>query len=191
MTAGRDHAYIVYTDWTIYRVDLATLACSPTPFVAGQLGLDASFGVALAGSGSSERIYYYGVPDDGSGTAILAISDTVSFALSKIGDVNPMSPNDPLSPVNLTSDNAGHLFAYAPEPEGDLLEIDPATGAVSLLVDESLPSGPPYATLAYEGSVYLFADDLVTQFEPPRPGAFSTRRIRAGAVGAGSYVVCP
>ena len=191
MTAGRDHAYIVYTDWTIFSVDLATLACSPTAFVAGQLGLDAEFGVALTGSGASEQIYYYGVPDDGSNTAILAVSDTVSFALSMVGPVNPMSPNDPLFPVNLTSDNAGHLFAYAPEPEGDLLEIDPATGAVLLLIDEALPSGPPYATLAYEVNVYLFADNLVTGYKPPAPGAFSTRLIDAGAVGAGSYIVCP
>jgi hypothetical protein len=191
MTAGRDHAYIVYTDWSLFRVDLATLACTPTPFVAGQLGLEDSFGVALTGSGDSERIYYYGVPGDDASTAILAVSDTVSFTLSLVGPVNPMSPNDPLFPVNLTSDNAGHLYAYAPEPEGDLLEIDEATGVVHLLVDESLPSGPPYATLAYEGSVYLFADDVVEEFEPPKPGAFSTRTIDAGAIGAGSYVVCP
>jgi len=190
MTAGRDHAYIVYTDWSIYSVDLATLACSPTPFVAGQLGLDDEFGVALTGSGASEQLYYYGVPT-GSDTAILAVSDTVSFTLSMIGPVDPMSPNDPLFPVNLTADNAGHLFAYAPEPEGDLIEIDPASGAVLLLIDESLPSGPPYATLAYEGSVYLFADNVVAQFEPPRPGPLSTRMIEAGAIGAGSYIVCP
>lgn len=190
MTACRDHAYIVYTDWSIYSVDLATLACTPTAFAAGQLGLEAEFGVALTGSGASEQLYYYGVPT-GSNTAILAVSDTVSFALSMIGPVDPMSPNDPLFPVNLTADNAGHLFAYAPEPEGDLVEIDATSGAVLLLVDESLPSGPPYATLSYEGSVYLFSDNLVTQFEPPRPGAFSTRMIEAGAIGAGSYVVCP
>jgi hypothetical protein len=190
MTAGRDHAYIVYTDWTIFRVDLGTLDCSPTAFVAGQLGLEDEFGVALTGSGASERLYYYGVPA-GSSTAILAASDTESFALSMIGTVDPGSPNDPLFPVNLAADNEGHLFAYAPEPEGDLIEIDPASGAVSLTVDEALPSGPPYATLAYRGSVYLFADTVVEQFEPPAPGAFSTRTIGAGAIGAGSYSVCP
>jgi hypothetical protein len=115
MTAGRDHAYIVCTDWTIYSVDLATLDCSPTPFVAGQLGLDFDFG----------------------------------------------------------------------------MEIDATSGAVLLTVDESLPSGPPYATLSYEGSVYLFGGNRVTRFEPPAPGSFSSRRVDAGAIGAGSYVLCP
>ncbi len=190
MTAGRDHAYIVYTDWSLYSVDLATLDCSPTLFVAGQLGLDFEFGVALTGSGVSERLYYYGVPT-GTNTAILAVSDTVSFTLTTIGTVDPMTPDDPLFPVNLTSDNAGHLFAYAPEPPGYLLEIDPTSGGVSLAVDEGLSSGPPYATLAYEGSVFLFANNVVTQFEPPAPGSFSSRTIEAGAIGAGSYVVCP
>jgi len=190
MTAGRDHAYIVYTDWTIYSVDLATLECSPTPFVSGQLGLDFEFGVAVVGSGASEQLYYYGVPS-GASTAILAVSDTVSFSLTPVGSVDPMIPGGPLFPVNLTADGSGHLFAYAPEPTGYLMEIDAADGAVLLAVDESLPSGPPYATLSYEGSVYLFADEQVTQFEPPAPGAFSSRTIDAGAVGAGSYVVCP
>jgi len=190
MTAGRDHAYIVYTDWSIYRVDLATLECSPTPFAPGQLGLDFEFGVALTGSGASEQLYYYGVPTGGS-SAILAVSDTVSFALTLVGDVAPMPPGAPLFPVNLTADNAGHLFGYAPEPNGYLVEIDATSGAVLLAVDESLPSGPPYATLSYEGSVYLFGDTLVTQFRPPAPGSVSSRMIEAGAIGAGSYVVCP
>jgi hypothetical protein len=191
MTAGRDHAYIVYTaDWSIFRVDLPTLECSPTPFVPNQLGLDEEFGVALTGSGASEQLYYYGLPNDSS-TAILAVSDTVSFALTLIGNVDSMTAGEPFFPVNLTSDNAGHLFAYAPEPSGYLLEIDPTSGAVLLSVDEFLPSGPPYATLSYLGSVYLFANDVVTRFEPPAPGPFSSLMIDAGAIGAGSYVVCP
>ncbi len=190
MTAGRDHAYIVYTDWSIFQVDFATLDCSPTPFVPGQLGLDFEFGVALTGSGASEQLYYYGVPTGGS-SAILAVSDTVSFALALVGEVAPMPRGGPLFPVNLTADNAGHLFGYAPEPSGYLLEIDATSGAVLLAVDESLPSGPPYATLSYEGSVYLLGDNLVTQFMPPAPGPVSSRMIEAGAVGAGSYVVCP
>jgi hypothetical protein len=190
MTAGRDHAYIVYTDWSIFSVDLATLDCFPTPFDPSQLGLDDEFGVALSGSGASERLYYYGLPS-GSSTAILATSDTVSFALTLVGNVDPMTPEGPLFPVNLTSDNAGHLFAYAPEPSGYLMEIDAATGAVLLAIDESLPSGPPYATLSYEGSAYLFAENQVTQFAPPAPGPLSSRMVNVGAIGAGSYVVCP
>lgn len=187
MTAGRDHAYIVYTDWTMYSVDLTTLVCSPTPFVAGQLGLDDDFGVALTGSGSSERIYYYGIPS-GSSTAILAVSDTVSFTLSMIGTVDPMMPNATLFGVNITSDNQGHLFAYA--PEGYLLEIDPATAAVLLAVEAPV-SNAPYATLAFEGSVYLFSSQVVSRYEPPLPNPISSLTVDAGAVGAGSYVICP
>lgn len=145
MTATTGRAYVVYTDWSLYAVDLATLACTPTAFQPGQLGLDDEFGVAAYGSGASERIFYYGVPT-GASRAILAVSDTVSFAMTKVGDV--ASPAGGASfPVNLTADEAGHLYAFS--PLGLVQEIDSTNAAVLRSVDTGVISHSTWATIAY------------------------------------------
>ena len=112
MTASREHAYVVYTDWTLYAVDLVTLACSPTSFRSGQLGLDSEFGVAVSGSGATERLFVYGQPTGGT-SPILAVTDLSSFVLTKVGDVRPAPPVSSF-PVNLTADATGHLIAFSP-----------------------------------------------------------------------------
>jgi len=85
MTASRENAYIVYTDGTLYAVDLTTLACILTPFQPNQLGIQPDFGIAVAGSGAGESFYVYGEGSDGN--PILAVSDLSSFVLTKVGDV--------------------------------------------------------------------------------------------------------
>ena len=106
-TASRERGYIIYTDGALYTVDLSTLACAPTAFRSGQLGLDTESGIAAVGSGASERLYFYGIPN-GSSTPILAVSDTTSFVLTKVGDISPAPPASSY-PVNLTSDFMGRL----------------------------------------------------------------------------------
>lgn len=91
-TASRDRGFILYTDGALFTVDLTTLACAPTPFQPGQLGLDTESGFAAVGSGASERLYFYGLASGG-GAPILAVCDTTSYILTPVGAVTPAPPS--------------------------------------------------------------------------------------------------
>lgn len=184
MTATAEHAYIVYTDWTMAVVSLPSLACAPTSFESGQLGLEAEFGVAAVGSGAGERIYYYGLPSGGA-APILAVSDTVSFALTPVGNLPPSTDD---FPVNLTADGAGHLYAFS--PLGQVQEIDPASATVLQTANTGVTTQSSWATIAYGSSLFLWVgSDVVgydlatgTQTSDVDAGVYA---IGASAVGGG------
>ena len=186
MTATTAHAYVVYTDSTLWAVDLATLHCSPTPFQQGQLGLDYDFGVAAFGSGASERIYYYGVPSNGS-NAIVAVSDTVSYVLTKVGDVAPTAQG-PSFPVNLTADESGHLYAFS--PLGLVQELDSTGAQVLRSVDTGVTSDGTWATITYGSSLYLWVQDEVVGHDLATQTRTSDRKVGVDAIGAGSFPLC-
>jgi len=189
ITASRDAVYVVYTDWTLYRVDPATLRCTGTPFDANQVGLDSEFGVAAFGSGAGERLFVYGVPAGGP-TPILAVADTISFALTKVGDVVP-APHPGGFPVNLTADNLGHLYAFAPFTLGPVLEIDQTSGAVLQSVDTGVTTQSTWATIAYGTRLFLWVDDRVVGYDLAAHAQTGTRDAGFGAIGAGSFPACP
>ncbi|HEY6460648.1 MAG TPA: hypothetical protein VIY73_10875, partial [Polyangiaceae bacterium] len=176
-----------YTDWTIYVVDLATLVCTPTPFQAGQLGLDDDFGVAAVPGPSGDRIFYYGTPSDVGGP-ILAVSDTSTFELTEIGAVLPAPPSEGRFPVNLTSDGSGHLYAYS--PLGLVQEIDAATGEVLQSVDTGVTSSTTWATIAYGATLYLWADTEVVGYDLGSRRRTSELEAGVAAIGANAVAVC-
>ncbi|HEY1691746.1 MAG TPA: hypothetical protein VGG39_06275 [Polyangiaceae bacterium] len=187
MTATRDHAYVVYTDWTIYVVDLATLVCTPTAFQAGQLGLEDEFGVAAVPGPSGDRIFYYGTPSD-VGAPILAVSDTQSFELTEVGSIQPPPPAQGGFPVNLTSDGNGHLYAYS--PLGLVQEIDEGTGNVLQSVDTRVTSTATWATIAYGSTLYLWADTEVFGYDLGSRRRTSDFEVGIDAIGASAVTVC-
>jgi hypothetical protein len=156
-------------------VSLPSLACAPTAFQAGQLGLDEEFGVAAVGSGANERLYVYGVPG-GSGGPILAVSDTTSFVLSEVGPVLPAPPGEGGFPVNLTADASGRLYAYS--PLGLVQEIDSTSGAVLQSVDSGVVSQGTWATIAYGGDLFLWSQSIVVGYD-------LATRMRTGELYAG------
>ena len=187
MTASRENAYIVYTDWTLYAVDLTTLACSPTAFRAGQLGIGDQFGVAVSGTGGVERLFVYGEPNVG-GNPILAVSDLSSFVLTKVGDILPVPPSSSF-PVNLTADSMGHLYAFS--PGGLLQQIDEATGVVLQSVQTGVTTMSTWASLTYGPEVYLFVDSRADGYDLPTRTRLSDQDIGVFPIGAGSILTCP
>jgi hypothetical protein len=185
-TASRDRGYIIYTDGSLYTVDLATLACAPTAFRPGQLGLDTESGIAAVGSGASERLYFYGIPN-GSSTPILAVSDTTSFVLTKVGDILPNPPASSYR-VNLTSDFMGRLYAFS--PLGLVQEIDSASGTVLRAVDTGVTSMGTWATITYGSDLYLWVQSDVVGYDLASRLRTSDRDAGANAIGAGSFTVC-
>lgn len=185
-TASRDHGYIIYTDGALFTVDLATLACTPTSFRPGQLGLDTESGIAAVGSGASERLYFYGMPA-GASTPIVAVCDTTSFVLSKVGDVSPAPPASSY-PVNLTSDFMGNLYAFS--PLGVVQEIDSSSAAVLRSVDTGVTSMGTWATIAYGADLYLWVQSEVVGYDLATQSRTSEHDAGPNAVGAGSFPVC-
>jgi hypothetical protein len=187
MTASRENAYIVYTDWTLYAVSLSTLACSPTPFPASPIDIGSEFGVAVADIGGVEKLYVYAEDSEGNGP-FLAVTDLASFQLTKIGDVLPPPPADTF-PVNLTADTMGHLYAFS--PGGFVQKIDATTGSVLHSVQTNVTTSGTWASLTYGPELFLFVDsdvdgyDLMTQMQ--------TSSFDAGIapVGGNSVAACP
>jgi hypothetical protein len=189
MTASRENAYILYTeDWQLYAVDFATLACSPTPFTPGQLGLASFFGIAVAESGGQEKLFVYGTPNNAA-NPILAVSDLTSFALAKVGDVLP-TPPAASSFVNLTADTDGHLFAFAPEYHQLLQEIDALTGAVVLSVDTGPTEQSTWAGLIRHSDAYLFVGSRVARYDFESRTTLSVRDIGIAPIGGNTVLAC-
>ena len=188
VTASVDHAFIVYTDWTLDVVSLPSLACSPTPFVSGQLGLDDEFGVAAVGSGASERLYVYGLPTGGGGP-ILAVTDTQSYVLQKVGDVLPAPPPGGGGfPVNLTASSDGMLYAFS--PLGLVQQIDPFTAAVVRAVDTGVTTDGTWATIAYGSKLFLWVDDEVVGYDLASGSRTDEHDAGVGAIGASAVGGC-
>jgi hypothetical protein len=186
MTATRDTAYIVYTDGTIYAVDLATLACSRTSFDPNQLGIGAEFGVAAVGSGPSTRLFVYGLPAEGN-VPVLALASGSSFALTLVGSIHP-APSVSSFPVNLTADTAGQLYAYS--PGGLVQKVDPASGAVVQSRQTDVVTMSTWATIAYSPELYLWADARVVGYDLSTGAHTSDTDAGIFAIGASSFVVC-
>jgi len=187
VTASVDHAFIVYTDWTLDVVSLPSLSCSSTPFVPGQLGLDFEFGVAAVGSGASERLYFYGVPTGGA-APILAVADTQSYVLQKVGDVLPV-PGPDSSLVNLTASSDGMLYAFS--PLGLVEQIDPSTAAVVRAVDTGVTTDGTWATIAYGSKLFLWVDSDVVGYDLASQSRVSDNDAGIGAIGASAVGRCP
>jgi hypothetical protein len=186
MTASRDTAYILYTDGPLYAVDLATLACTLTPFQPGQVGLDFDFGIAVTGSAGAERLYVYGLPQGGT-NPILAVSDLTSFVLTKVGEILPAPPPSTY-PVNLTADGAGHLYAFS--PDGFLQQIDPATGAVLQSAPTGVTTMGTWATLAYGNDLHLWVGSEVVGYDLATRMQTSGTDAGVFAIGGSSVSAC-
>ena len=164
MTASRTKAYILYTDWTLYVVDLATLACSQTPFQNGQLGFDFDYGIAVSSSSGTDRLYVYGLPS-GATNPILAVSDLTSFVLTRVGDILPAPPPSTY-PVNLTADTMGHLYAFSPSAGSRRSTRPPARSCSrSRRTSRRWPRGPPSRAAV-----------ICTSGSNPRSSATTSRR---------------
>lgn len=186
VTASRENAYIVYTDWSIYAVDLTTLACTRTPFQPGALGIDGDFGVAVLESGGVERLYVYG--EQSGASPIIAVSDLTSFALTKVGDVSPAPPVSSF-PVNLTSDTLGHLYAFS--PGGLLQQIDAATGAVVQSVQTGIMTMSTWASFTNGPDVFVVVGSHVDGYDLATRKQTSSIDIGISPVGACSVSLCP
>ena len=147
MAVARDgHVMVRYSDNTVYRVDLQTMACNATSYGAASFG---SFGMGYATDTADtweDQLYV-------ANSDTLAVLDTQTWSLNTVGALPSQS--------ELTGNADGELWAFLPlESPAALVQLDKDTGA---LVDRmDLPSFPDptnidtFGFANWGGEFYLF-----------------------------------
>lgn len=180
---GAGAAYVIYDDWNVYRVDLATFACTQTPYAPGQLGFTGEEGIAVAAIGGVDRFFVYG----SNPTPTLAMSDLTSFVLSPVG---PATPPTGAFPVAIQGDAFGHLYALS--QDSVFFELDSATAGVTHLDHTSLPGGGNWAVMAYGDQIYLFgAGGTVALYDPPTKQLTTLGSVGFSVIGASATPCVP
>jgi hypothetical protein len=170
-------AYMIYEDWRIYRVDLSTLACTPTPYVPFQLGFTGSEAIAVSRDQGPERLYVYG----SNGAPTLAVTDFTNFVLSPVG---PIAPNPMAFPVDMQGDAKGHLFALT--ADGTFVEIDAATATVLARTSTTFFAGGAWAIMVYGSQIYFFGGGSgnVSRYDPTTQQVTPLGAVNDAIVGA-------
>ena len=180
---GAGSAYLIYDDWNVYRVDLATLACTQTPYVPGQLGFTGEEGIAVAAVAGVDRFFVFGANP----APTLAVSDLTSFVLSPVGPVTP--PNGEF-PVAIQGDAFGNLYALS--QDSTFFELGSATADVTHLDHVSLPGGGNWAVMAYGDQIYLFgAGGTVGRYDPSAQQLTTLGSVGFSVIGASATPCVP
>jgi hypothetical protein len=147
-------AYVLHEDWRIWRVDLATLACTLTPYVPFQLGFGGEEAIAVSRDTGEERLYVYGDAAQLSGP-LLAVTDFTSFVLSPVGQVTPPPTAYPL---DMQGNAQGKLFALS--QDGEFVQMSATTGTPEIDVQTSFASvSGGWAIMTYRAQIYFFGND--------------------------------
>jgi hypothetical protein len=187
MTVTEGNAYVIYQDSLLYKVDLATLACSATAFNPGAVGLQGNFGIASAYEGATEWLYLYGCVNSGpTCVPTLARADLTTYAVELVGAVAPLPPTM-IFPVDMKADGYGRLFAI--DYPGNLIQIDRTTGTVVGYDATGFTLSPSAeALLAWNGLLYIFGGrtGTVAQYDLVAHKLIPLGQVNDAIVGAGA-----
>jgi hypothetical protein len=191
-------AYSVFNKGSLFQISTATAACAPTPYAPDQLGWK-TFGMGFSGDQTTEHLYVAEGNVDMSGTNPvskgLAIIDTTTFKLQKVGDFSA-----PISRCELTGTGDGRLFAYCVQQSGSgglIAQIDPTNANV--IAQNPLKVGAAAAGFAYAfwgGSFWIFtstddATSTVTQYDLDTLTETNVATLPDSIVGAGVSTCAP
>jgi hypothetical protein len=191
-------AYSVFTDGTLFQVDVATAACIATSFAPDQSGFS-TFGMGFTADPTdggetlfvAESGFGAGVRDDSTGIASI---DTTSFDLSFVAPFTPAIPGP-----ELTGTSDGRLFGFFTNTMGsgsNIVEIDRTSG--ELVAQNPLQAGSPddgYAFAFWGGSFWVFTEEggptQVTHFDPATLIETTATVFPEPVVGAGVSTCAP
>jgi hypothetical protein len=143
-------AWVLYSDGHIFKVDIASRACTATTYAPNQHNI-MTFGMAFA------------LDTQGGDTETLYISDAAGTGLGKIdlttmtlNFINPYTPNY-TAPAELTGRGDGKLFAFFVQIPVTIAGID-KTNANVLTYNIPSPAnvGPSWAFSSWGGNFYVF-----------------------------------
>lgn len=143
-------AWVVYTNGRIYNVDVQTAACTPTTYMANQMGFT-EFGMGFASDAvgaTTETLYVsrnaapYG----------LARIDTTSLVLTPIGNYDGASGR-----AELTGTGDARLFGAFEGTPFVVAEIERTSGHILSTAPQAVGmTSSNFAFAAYGGDFYLF-----------------------------------
>lgn len=142
------HAFVRYADDSVYDIDLATLACTPTNYSDRRTGFG-SFGMGYATDSSNTwRDQLYVANADR-----LAMMDSSTWSVTPIGTIP--------SQAELTGNAQGELWAILPlERPAKLVELDKTNGrslqSLSLAGFPNAQNIDTFAFATWNGDFYLF-----------------------------------
>jgi hypothetical protein len=194
----------VFSDGTLYLVDMGTAACAPTGFQTGQSGfLTFCMGYAAdsVDAGDGGEILYVAECSATTGpprpnSRGLATVDTTSLHLRFVAPFTP-----PIPGPELTGTGDGRLYGFYTNAFGTgshIVQIDRATGV--LLQDFPLQVGTPmdgYAFAFWGGVFWVFTfsgqglPTIVTRFDPATLSETMVTTMPEGVVGAGVSTCAP
>jgi len=181
MTVTQTDAYVMYSDWSVYRVNLSTLACTATPFDVNQVSYPADVGIATTAA-PNESLLVLGIR--GEVLDLAAADDLTTMNLREIGPVTHMPVMG--YPLDTKVDGYGRLFGL--DSGGGLVMIN-ATTAEGLGADDTgVVSPSAWALLTYNDRIFFFTGDngdtvewrLQTKTAKPM-GAAGDRIVGAGS----------
>jgi hypothetical protein len=182
-------AWTLFDDGSMYHVDIATAACSGTPFVSNQPGFS-KFGMGFvtdAPDAPAESLY--AASFDGSQ---LGKVDTISFTLSVAGSYDQIFQS-----AELTGTGAARLFAFFTTSPPIVAEIDPASAKIlSQAPQPSVDIGTAWAFAFWGGDFYLFTSPgSSSRVDRYRPSDGTTVTLKSAVgfhiVGAGVSTCAP
>ncbi|MBL8949357.1 MAG: choice-of-anchor D domain-containing protein [Myxococcaceae bacterium] len=190
-------AWVVFGDGKLFKVDVATAACTPTSFVAGQSGFT-GFGMGSLFDAMTGRDTHY--ISGGANDHSFATLDLTTLMVRRIGDID--APR-----AELAGTGDGQLWAYAPAFATDtgnpfLDRLDPVTGATLEHHELSdIDSNGGYAIKFWGGAFYVFIGSDVWKvqrsslvpgmLEPTSPPTKVFTRPGLQVVGAGVSTCAP
>jgi hypothetical protein len=201
-------AYVVFTNGgNLYRVSTKTAACQKTPFVPGNGGFPAQFGMGFSADVSDagpigdggETLYLAGDPGTmiGQAPVILGALDTSTFATRTIGQVAPT-----IYASELTGTGAGQLFGFylttaaMGAAAGNIGQIDKSTATVTNQVTPpGIDIGGGWAFAFWGGDFYTFTapngTTLVQRYRPSDGSVVTVSSLAGEVVGAGVSTCAP
>jgi hypothetical protein len=185
MTVASDAAYVVYSDATLFRVELSTLKCTSTGFAEEQL---AAIGTAR---GNPESLLMYSCtprPQEACAPTLSRI-DLSSFMLTELGPIQPVPVIG--YPVDAKGDAYGRFFAL--DASGSLIEVDTSTLALLGEDQTGLVAGPANALLTWNDELFIFtgAEGSVHRYDLATRQAIPLGAIGDTITGAGSAPCVP
>jgi hypothetical protein len=190
-------AYVLFTDFRLYRVSTATAACISTPYTPEQFDFKLfGMGFATNSVGPTETLFVAG--DDqqlNGGASGLARITPGTFKLNPVDDFSP-----PIDQAELTGTGDGRLFAFyrklADSPPSYIGEIDPNTAEViGERRFDNVDQGEGWAFAFWGGDFYMFhapgGSTRVTRWRPSDDSVTQVATTPLKIVGAGVSTCAP
>lgn len=185
------HAWVVFTNGRLYKVDTQTAACTPTAFVPNQSGFN-TFGMGFSADSAQSSHDTLFVSSDS--VPRLATIDTTTLQLTPIGPYDQLSAR-----AELTGTGDGRLYGAFEGMPYVVAQIDKTNAHILSQAPQNAiqyaPDSSNFAFAFWGGSFWLFVgpgtSTDVFQFDPQQGTTVKRKTVPFEIVGAGVSTCAP